>query len=194
MKEYRHMQIRNILIFLLIGIAIALTIGVYMVQEDKDELQASIQCTGEIGLEVGNCAPDFMLTTIDGESLRLSESNGKPTFINFWATWCGYCRDEMPFIQKAFEQYKDQIHFYMVNATSTETSLADVKKYLDDHQYSFPVLLDPKKENQTVTFGQYEAIGLPMSFLIDREGRIVQKVGGALEEKKFIQMLKQVMK
>src|SRR5699024_1685435 len=82
-----------------------------------------------IGLQVGNMAPDFELTTLDGEDIKLSELRGQRVMVNFWATWCPPCRAEMPDMQK-FHESKD-IVILAVNLVGTESSKENVVKFIE---------------------------------------------------------------
>ena len=123
---------------------------------------------------VDHPAPDFTLTRFDtGEKVSLSELRGKPVILNFWATWCGPCRAEMPALQAAHERYGDDLQ--IVGVDQGEEG-AVVKKFLDEFGISFPILLDPD-----MTVGHtYRILGLPTTFFIDSQGIIRQVHAGQL--------------
>lgn len=135
--------------------------------EDKDEL--------EIGLEPGNLAPDFELSTITGETVRLSDFRGEKILLNFWATWCPPCRAEMPDMQQYHEDGNEGI-ILAVNLTETEDSLEEMEEFLDEFGITFQVLID---ETSEVT-NTYNAFALPTSFLINSEGVIHKQLIGAI--------------
>jgi len=123
--------------------------------------------------DVGRYAPEFKLTDINGKRVALSDLRGKVVLLNFWATWCGPCRAEMPSLGNLYEALKGK--GFVVIAVSVDTSEKPVKPFVSEKRISFPVLMDKDKE---VAFDQYGVFGLPTSFLIDRRGVIVEKFMG----------------
>jgi len=105
--------------------------------------------TGESeAVEVGRTAPDFELTTLDGKTVRLSDFRGKGVLINFWASWCKPCRDEMPAIQRVYERHRDKgLEVLAVNIAETEVTVDGFVRHLD---LTFPILLDPKPGSDSV--------------------------------------------
>lgn len=128
----------------------------------------------EVGLEVGNKAPDFQLDTLNGEEARLSDYQGSRVMINFWATWCPPCRAEMPDIEQ-FHQDTD-IEILAVNLTETEPDTDQVQQFIDEYELTFPILLDEVIEAATI----YEIQPIPTSFMVDSEGIIQFKTFGPL--------------
>ena len=124
-------------------------------------------------------APDFTVTDADGNSVKLSDFRGKGVVLNFWASWCGPCKSEMPHFQTAYEEYGEDIHFLMVNmASAFGDSRADAEKLLTDGSYTFPVYYDDLTE---CAYG-YGVTGIPMTFFLDAEGNIVSGKSGAISE------------
>ncbi|MBR2889444.1 MAG: TlpA family protein disulfide reductase [Oscillospiraceae bacterium] len=122
-------------------------------------------------------APDFTVYGSDGETHKLSDFRGKPVVLNFWASWCGPCKSEMPDFQEAYEKYGQNIHFLMVNCTTSgRETMADAKKLIADEGYTFPVYYDTQGE-ASATYGTYS---IPMTFFIDAEGNLVAYGQGAL--------------
>jgi thiol-disulfide isomerase/thioredoxin len=114
----------------------------------------------------GFLAPDFTLTTLDGSPVRLSDLRGKPVLINFWASWCGPCRAEMPHIQAAFEAHADE--GLIVLGVDQLESPPPVATFANDYGLTFPIPLD---EDGKVS-ATYQARALPTSFFVDRDGVI----------------------
>ena len=85
-------------------------------------------------------APDFTLATLDGGSIQLSDLRGQPIFINFWASWCGPCRAEMPHIQAAYETYSDD--GLIVLGVDQLESPPPVAQFVDEYSLTFPIPLD----------------------------------------------------
>jgi len=137
------------------------------------------------GGAVPKTAPDFTLKTLDGKSVSLSDYRGKVVFLNFWASWCPPCRQEMPSMERLNEVFgkKD----FVILAVNVEKGPDTVRAFLKDYPYTFAVLLDPEATAQEV-FGVYR---FPESFLIDKSGRIVHKFVGAQDYSRvdFLQSL-----
>jgi len=133
-------------------------------QEDSNEIEDTEEV--EVGLYVGQQAPDFELQTLSGETVRLSDFRGKRVMVNFWATWCPPCRAEMPDMEK-FYNAKD-VEILAVNLTDTETSIGTVENFVDEFELTFPILLD---SNLDVSF-LYKIQPIPTTFMVDSNGII----------------------
>ena len=111
-------------------------------------------------------APDFTLRSMDGPNLRLAEQRGRVVMVNFWATWCGPCRQEMPHLNKLYDKYRDSGFVLLgVNIDDNVRTATDLAAKLG---LRFPVLLDTDK---TVT-RLYDMGSMPATVLIDREGKV----------------------
>lgn len=117
-------------------------------------------------LKIGDAAPDFALAQVGGDSVQLSKLRGKIVFVNFWATWCDPCREEMPDIQKVYQKYKNQD--VVVLAVNVRESADAAKSYFKTNGLSMPVLLDLTGEVP----GGYRVTGYPESYLIDKQGNV----------------------
>ena len=113
---------------------------------------------------VGQPAPDFALKSLDGENLRLSEFRGEVVMINFWATWCGPCRQEMPLLEELYRRYK-KVGFRLLGV-NIDDDLRSAVKMVDVLGVSFPVLLDERKQVSRL----YDVNAMPATLLIDRSG------------------------
>lgn len=111
-------------------------------------------------------APDFTLKSISGENIRLSELRGEVVLINFWASWCGPCRQEMPILSELHDKYKAM--GFTVLAVNVEENTSDARKLLKDMPVSFPVLFD---SDSTVS-KQYDVVAMPSTVLVDRNGNM----------------------
>jgi peroxiredoxin len=109
-------------------------------------------------------ADDFTVTMVDGSSFRLSEHRGKTVLLNFWATWCPPCREEMPALERLYRQHKD--HGLVLVAVSIDTDTKVVPPYVQASKLTFPIGLDPKAD----VANKYGVRALPSSFVIDRQG------------------------
>lgn len=138
--------------------------------------------TGRSGAEekeekplAGYLAPDFSLRTLDGQQVRLSDFRGRVVLLNFWATWCPSCRQEMPVLQKFFDEKGNRVQLLTVDIDEPEKVVRD---FMQSNGYSFPVLMD----NGEVT-SLYRVTAIPTTFFIDARGVIMGKHMGPLDEK-----------
>ena len=117
------------------------------------------------GLE-GQVAPDFALKSSTGENLRLSEFRGDVVMINFWATWCGPCRQEMPLLDELYARY-ERVGFNLLGVNIDDDSRRAMQM-IEELGVSFPVLFDASKEVSKL----YEVEAMPVTVLVDREGNV----------------------
>src|SRR5271167_455970 len=118
-------------------------------------------------------APDFSLEALDGKTLRLSDLRGKAVLLNFWATWCGPCKIEMPWFVDLQKQYGSQ-GLQIVGVAMDDASKEDIGKFAKDMGVNYPILIG--KESVGDQYGGVPA--LPESFLISRDGKIIDKIIG----------------
>lgn len=118
-------------------------------------------------------APDFSLESLDGKILRLSDFRGKAVLLNFWATWCGPCKIEMPWFVDLQNQYRSQ-GLQIVGVAMDDGSKEDIAKFAKDMGVNYPILIG--KDSVGDQYGGVPA--LPQSFLITRDGKIVDKIVG----------------
>ena len=118
---------------------------------------------------------DFSLPTLAGETQSLAALKGKVVFLNFWATWCGPCRDEMPSMEALYMRFREKgLEIIAVNSGERQP---DVLAFMQSNRLSFPALLD---EDGRVS-GDYGIRAIPTSFLIDREGMIILRKVGSID-------------
>ncbi len=118
--------------------------------------------------QVGKLAPDFSLQSLDGQTVSLSRFRGNPVLLNFWASWCGPCRAEMPFIQELFEDKEWSDRGLVILAINLGESPSTVNSFMEENGLSFTVLLDTKQN----VARDYNIQGIPATFLIDKKGII----------------------
>jgi cytochrome c biogenesis protein CcmG/thiol:disulfide interchange protein DsbE len=114
-------------------------------------------------------APDFKLTALDGKPLTIAALQGKVVFLNFWATWCGPCRAEVPDLITLQERYKGRLQIIGLNVDDDDP--AEIQKYVDETGINYPVAMT--SNDLRIQYGGIPA--LPTSFVLDTEGRVVQK-------------------
>ncbi|MEF3331196.1 MULTISPECIES: TlpA family protein disulfide reductase [Oceanobacillus] len=140
------------------------------------------------GTEIGDKAPDFTLETLDGETLQLSDFQGERVMINFWATWCPPCKQEMPDMER-FYQGHDPI-ILSVNLTDEEMSTEKVGQFIQELELTFPVLLDKEGEVSNL----YRIQPIPVTYMVDAEGIIQFKSIGALSYEQMMKQFEQMKK
>ncbi len=124
-------------------------------------------------LAVSTVAPDFSLEGIDGKTLRLSDLRGKAVLLNFWATWCGPCKIEMPWFVDLQKQYGAQ-GLQIVGVAMDDASKEDIGKFAQTMGVNYPILIG--KESVGDQYGGVPA--LPETFVIGRDGKLVDKIIG----------------
>jgi len=118
-------------------------------------------------------APDFSLKDLNGKGVEIKQFKGKVIFLNFWATWCGPCKEEMPGMEALHQQLKEK-NFVMLTISVDYEGIKPVQEFINKHRYTFSVLLDPKGE----TLDLFEVKGIPTTFLIDKKGKMLGKAIG----------------
>ena len=142
------------------------------------------QQTAEDAEAQRTAAPDFTAYDADGNAVQLSDYFGKPLVLNFWASWCGPCKSEMPAFQQAYEQ-EDGVQFLLVNMTGGRETQADAEALLEEEGYTFPVLFDLDLD-AAMTYG---VAALPTTYFLDAEGNLVAWAQGAINEQTLQQGL-----
>lgn len=123
-----------------------------------------------------NAAPSFTVVDARGRSVELSSIRNKPVVVNFWATWCTYCLQEMPAFEEAYKKYGDDVVFMMVNMTAGDETVARAKAFIADAGYTFPVYFDENGDAAAT----YRVSGLPMTLFIKRDGSLYTSYTGTL--------------
>jgi|GEM_PF-488500 len=120
-------------------------------------------------------AMDFTVYDANGNAVKLSDYIGKPIVLNFWASWCGPCRNEMPAFHEKYLALGGEIQFLMVNMTGYET-LATAQEFIAENGYTFPVLYDTESDAANT----YSVYSLPTTYFIDAEGYLIAVATGAI--------------
>ena len=128
-------------------------------------------------------APDFTVEDMDGNKYKLSDFRGKPVIVNFWASWCGPCKKEMPDFEELYKEYGDKINFLMVNMTDGYRETKEkASKHISDTGYTFPIYYDTKMEAAYA----YGVSSIPATYFIDSEGYPVIYGVGALDKETLL--------
>ena len=138
-------------------------------EEEKEEKTYSFQ---------GDSDRDFQVTTVADDSFRLSENTGKVTVVNFWASWCGYCMDEMSDLNKLQNKYGDEVTVLAINSGESKS---EVDSYVGGQDYSMTFAYD---EDDQVS-SSYGIEYLPQTYVFDREGKLVEEFEGAYSYSDF---------
>lgn len=120
--------------------------------------------------------PDFTVYDSEGNEVHLSDFTGKPIVLNFWASWCGPCKMEMPDFDDAYAELGEDVHFLMVNMTSGRETLESATSFIEEQGYSFPVYYDTDAD-AAMTYGVYS---LPTTLFIDADGYGIAQATGAI--------------
>lgn len=177
--------------YILAGLVLGASLGIFLLADfgGSGNIFGSIQShflnLPSQGPIVGKPAPDFTLVDIKGETVRLSSLRGKPVLVNFWATWCIPCAQEMPMIESAYQKEGSQFVVLAVNADEPD---AKVRDYVNKMGLTFTVLLDPGGTVQS----QYRLNGYPSSFFIDRDGVIRDEHIGVMDSTQLTKSLLEV--
>jgi peroxiredoxin len=131
-------------------------------------------------------APDFALPSLTGEVVRLSDFAGRPVLLNFWATWCGPCRDEMPELVRAHELHQEEGLVVLAVNTTFQDDVAAVQDFAEEFALPFAVLLD---RDAVVSNRLYDVKGIPMTFFIGIDGSIKSQHIGAMSKTQLQSLL-----
>ena len=130
--------------------------------------------TASAQVEEGVDAPNFTLKNLEGKEVSLSDFRGKHVLVNFWATWCGPCKIEMPSLEALYQRFKNK-NFVMLAISNDMFGATIVKPFVKANKISFPVLLDQRLKASNA-FG---VVSLPATFMIDPKGKILGALYGA---------------
>lgn len=151
--------------------------------EDNDETKKILNESADSNKKKENTiAPNFELTTLSGDTVKLSDYKGKQVLLNFWASWCDPCKEEMPHIQKYYEEKaKDSdVEVITVNMTKYERNdIGKVRDFVEDYDLTFPVLIDQDGKVMDL----YEINFFPTTYILNKEGLVTDVVNLPLDDK-----------
>ncbi|MGA2358067.1 MAG: TlpA disulfide reductase family protein [Terriglobales bacterium] len=136
---------------------------------------------------MGNLAPDFELQTLDGKNLKLSDLRGKAVLLNFWATYCGPCKVEMPWFVELQKEYGPQ-GFQIVGVANDDASTEDIAKFAKEMGINYPILIGKDSVSDS-----YNVSVLPTTFFLDRDGKLIAREFGLQSRSVFVDHIKKAM-
>lgn len=173
----RKMKNRRYITRLLVLIGISITLGYTFYTSFAGQKEA---------VTVGELAPNFVLKDLDGNEIELKELRGKGVFLNFWATYCPPCIDEMPYMENSYQKYQDEgIEILAVNVDEQRIR---IEKFINSMGLTYPILLDPGSQVNQL----YGVRALPVTFLIDENGFVIERRVGGLTEEMVDDYVKQI--
>ncbi|MEK3977894.1 thiol-disulfide oxidoreductase ResA [Psychrobacillus sp. FSL K6-2836] len=173
-KKKKRFYMRLVLLILMVGV---ITFTIYSnLSKEKNSV-----------LQVGDEAPDFVLTDMNGERHQLSDYRGQGVFLNFWGTWCKPCEREFPLMDQQYQKVQDEgLQILAVNIGESDFA---VQKFIDRLNLSFPVLIDHNKS----VMETYNINPLPTTFLVNPEGKIEKIITGEMSEEAIKEYMEQIM-
>ncbi|GBD16045.1 Thiol-disulfide oxidoreductase ResA [bacterium HR26] len=179
---------RPIGLILLLNVALAATLvsSLYLLRWYLDRGETSLPEPAAQAIRPGAPAPDFTLPGLGGRDVRLSDYRGQVVLVNFWATWCGPCRAEMPEIKHVYRAYQDA-GFVAIGVNQLEPE-PEVRAFVDEYQLTWIFALD----QDGAVSQRWGVLGIPQSYLIDREGKIVKSWLGPLSRQELEQELQRL--
>lgn len=164
-------------------------------EEDSEETATEADESAETSEDAADdtqelvMAPDFTVYDADGNAMNLSDFIGKPTIVNFWASWCGPCQMEMPDFDEYYKEYGENVNFLMVNMTDgSQETLESAKEFVENSGYSFPVYYDTDID-AAMTYG---VNSIPSTYFIDAEGHAIARTQGMIDADTLLYGIKMI--
>lgn len=170
-----------ILFFVAAIVAAMLFAGVRVARKNRADAPGN-------GQLIGNTAPDFVLPALDGKDLKLSDLRGKAVLLNFWATYCGPCKIEMPWFVELQKEYGPQ-GFQIVGVAMDDASTEDIAKFSKEMGVNYPILIG--KESVGQSYGGVSV--LPTTFFLDRDGKLIAREFGLQSRSVFVDHIKRAL-
>ncbi|SER09536.1 Thiol-disulfide isomerase or thioredoxin [Gracilibacillus ureilyticus] len=142
-------------------------------------------------LKEGMEAPNLLLKNLQGEEYNLTQIEKDFVFVNFWATWCKPCIEEMPDLERLEQSYPDLLQVLAINATSMDNGISAVEKFLDSGQYDLEILLDTEGE----AYDKYTVINIPTTFIIRQsDQQVIKRINGIMTYEQMEQHVNELKK
>lgn len=174
---------RNPLVLIVVAAIAAAMLFVGIHQGRKNRANGSVTSKFR-----GQPAPDFELASLEGKNVKLSDFRGHAVLLNFWATWCGPCKIEMPWFVELQKEYGPQ-GFQIVGVAMDDASTEDIAKFAHQMGVNYPVLIGKEAVGES-----YGGVGvLPTTFFIDRDGKLVAREFGLQSRSVFVDHIKEAL-
>tara|TARA_Y100000294_G_C8562531_1_gene339597 strand:- start:2334 stop:2885 length:552 start_codon:yes stop_codon:yes gene_type:complete len=168
------MKNKNIFLIAVVILIIGIILFIQNPFKKSETVIGELQNNENTGLDIGNLAPDFILQSVDGNNVQVSSFRGKKAVVvNFWATWCPPCREEMPAFEDIFVKNKNKLTILGVNLQESERA---INNFLKDIPVTYPLLLDLDEDAKEL----YNIFTQPVTYFIDKDGIIIDKKFGPL--------------
>lgn len=133
----------------------------------------------------------FTVYAENGKEVELSDFYGEPIVVNFWATWCNPCQQEMPYFDEAYAEYKNDVHFVMVNMTTWEDTktTSEISKFIADKGYDFPIYFDKKGDAEET----YAIESIPLTLFIGKDGKVAYTHTGAMFKTQLYNYIEKIL-
>ncbi len=173
-------------VFIILTVALLL-VSLCACGEKEEKRQPQVNDNTSVQEDDSSKAPDFVVRDGDGKAFKLSDFAGKPVVLNFWASWCGPCREEMPYFEEAYGELGSEVQFLMINLDGNR---GDAEEFLTETGYGFPVYYD--------VYGKackaYEVLSIPATYFINSEGDIVSYAVGSLTKSALLDGIAEINK
>ena len=168
-----------------LAIGVIVTLTVFPLERNQQQIAAGSSRFA------GKRAPDFTLAALDGTEVSLSQFRGQPVLINFWASWCLPCREEMPELVRSYESHKAEGFIILGLNLTYSDSLPDVQAFVNEFNITFPVLLD---KDGAVAERLYQIPGVPTSIFINRDGTLERIQVGIMTPRQIDQYVAEILR
>lgn len=156
---------------------------------DTSQEGVAITSPSDSVLKEGDKAPAFALEDLEGNQIKGLNADQEYVLMNFWATWCPPCVEEMPALQAFEDKHSEKIKVVAVNVTNTESSVSKVKNFVDEGSFDYTILLD----KEDAVYEAYSIINMPTSFFIRTSDQtIVKRVNGSMDENQMEDYLREI--
>jgi len=168
---------------------VAVAAGIIAVVAVVFIVRQTLAAPAAIGVAVGERAPNFTLKTLDGQTISLRSLRGKPVVINFWASWCGPCRAELPALEKIHQTYSGQVNVIGVDLTVEETSPEGLRAFVESHGVTYPIGLDGTGRVAV----EYAVSGIPTTYVLNGDGIVVDVLTQSTSYEGFVQAIQKAL-
>jgi peroxiredoxin len=189
-KEVKGMRDRHLLLVSALCVVIGMLIyAAWDIEDARTRKQAALDAAQlapadqiisenneRTGNKIGDLAPNVRLPNLQDESVSLADYRGKIVLVNFWASWCPPCQEELPDLQRIYEEYEGQVIVLAINLTKAEATVDDVRAFVEESDVTFPIVLDHAGD----AMNAYRIVAYPSTYVVDEAGVIRERFLGAV--------------